>query len=66
MELAFFCFRVQFRFSESLQHFFDVAPVLRDIVRVNQDVIQVDYYAHIQEIREHVIHEALESGWSVS
>jgi len=42
-----------------------VAPVLRDIIRVDQDVVQVDYYAHIQEIGEHIIHEALESGWSV-
>jgi len=43
-----------------------MAPVLRDIIGVNQDVVQVDYYAHIQEVREHVIHEALESSWSVS
>ena len=66
MELVFFCFCVQSRFSESFQHFFDVAPVLRDIVGVDEDVIQVDHYAHIQEVREHIIHEALEGNWSVS
>ena len=40
--------------------------VLCDIIRVDQDVIQVDYYAHIKEVREHIVHEALESNWSVS
>ena len=35
MELVFFCFRVQSHFLELLQHFFDVAPVLHDIVGVN-------------------------------
>ena len=66
MELTFFCFRVQSRFLESIQHFFDVTPMLRDVVGVDQDVIQVDYYAHIQEVGEHIVHEALEGGWGVS
>jgi len=29
-------------------------------------VTQVDYYAHIQEAREYIVHEVLESGWSIS
>jgi len=66
MELTFFCFRVQSRFLESIQHFFDVTPMLRDVVGVDQDVVQVDYYAHIQEVGEHIVHEALEGGWGVS
>jgi len=43
-----------------------VAPVLRDIIGVDQDVVQVDYYAHIKEVREYVVHEALEDSWSIS
>jgi len=43
-----------------------MALVLCHIVRVDQDVIQVDYYAHIQEVREHIVHEALEGSWSIS
>jgi len=43
-----------------------MSPVLRSVIGVNQDVVQVDYYAHIQEIGEHVVHEALEDSWSVS
>jgi len=36
---------------------------LHDIIGVNQDVVQVDYYAHIQEVREHVVHEVLKGSW---
>jgi len=43
-----------------------MTPVLHDIIRVDQDVIQVDYYTHIQEVREHIVHEALEGSWSIS
>ena len=32
---------------ELFQHFFDIALVLRDIIGVDQDIVQVDYYAHI-------------------
>jgi len=42
-----------------------MALVLHDVVRVNQDVVQVDYYAHIQEIGEYIVHKALEGGWSI-
>jgi len=43
-----------------------MALVLHDIVRVDQDVIQVDYYTHIQKVKEHIVHKALEDSWSVS
>jgi len=66
MEFIFFCFCIQSCFLESLQYLFDVALVLCDIIRVDQDVIQVDYHAHIQEVGEHVIHKALEGSWSIS
>ena len=66
MEFTFFCFYVQSCFLELFQYLFDVAPVLCDIIGVDQDVVQVDHYTHIQEVREHVVHEALEGSWSVS
>jgi len=47
---------------ESFQYLFDMAPVLHDIIRVDQDVIQVDYYAYIKDVREHVVHEVLEGS----
>ena len=66
MEFAFFCLCIQSQFAKSFQHFFDMALVLHDIIRVDQDVVQVDYYAHIKEVREYVVYEMLEDSWSVS
>jgi len=66
MEFAFFCLCVQSRFLESFQYLFDVALVLCDIIRVDQDVVQVDYYAHIPEVGEYIVYKALEGSWSVS
>jgi len=48
------------------QHFFDMVPVLCNIIRVDQNVIQVDYYTYIKEVGEHVVHEALEGSYSIS
>jgi len=39
-----------------------MAPVLHDIIRVDQDVVQVNYYAHIKEVRENIIHKVLEGS----
>jgi len=39
-----------------------MVPVLCNIIRVDQNVIQVDYYAHIKKVREHVVHETLEGS----
>jgi len=62
MEFAFFCLCVQSCFLESFQYFFDMALVLCDIIGVDQNVIQVDHYTHIQEVGEHIVHEALEGS----
>jgi len=43
-----------------------MALVLHDIIGVDQDVIQIDYYTYIQEVRKHIVHEALKGSWSVS
>jgi len=66
MEFAFFCLCIQSCFLESFQYSFNVAPVLHDIIGVDQDIVQVNYYAHIQEVGEHIVHEALEGSWSIS
>jgi len=50
MKSVFFCLCIQSCFSESFQDLFNVALVLHNIVGVDQDVVQVDYYTHIQEV----------------
>lgn len=39
--------------------------MLREIVRVDQDVIKVYYHINVQKIREDVIHKVLEGSWNV-
>ena len=35
------------------------------VVRVDQDVIEVNEYAYIQQVGENIVHEMLECGWSI-
>jgi len=39
-----------------------MALVLCDIIGVAQDVIQVNYYAHVKEVGKHVVHEVLKGN----
>jgi len=43
-----------------------MVPVLCNVIGVNQDVIQVNYYAHVKEVREYIVYETLEGSWSIS
>ena len=40
--------------------------MLCDIIRVDQDITQVDYYTYIEEVGEQVIYEMLKDSWSIS
>jgi len=44
------------------QNLFNMALVLHNIIRVDQDVVQVDYYTHIKEVWEYVVYETLEDS----
>jgi len=39
MELAFFCFGIQFYFAKSLQYFLDMFSMLENVVGVNQNIV---------------------------
>jgi len=39
--------------------------MVNQIIRVNQDVVQVDNYRDVQEIEEDFIHKTLEGCWGV-
>ena len=51
--------------SESSEHLLDMFPVVVKIIRVDQNVVQINENAYIQEIRENVIHKMLKSGGGV-
>jgi hypothetical protein len=59
VEFAFPSVGIQAMLPESVEDFFDVLFVLGHIVRVDQDVIEVDNDTDIEEVAEDVIHEAL-------
>ena len=62
MELAFVSVSIESMLSEPSEYLADMFPVVGDIVRVDQYVVQVDYYRDVKHIREDVIHEMLEGG----
>jgi len=50
---------------ESFQYFFDVVLMLCDVIGVDQNVIQINYYAYIKEVGENIVHEVLKDSWSI-
>ncbi|KXN87128.1 hypothetical protein AN958_09171 [Leucoagaricus sp. SymC.cos] len=53
-------------FSEPLENLANMFAVFSGVVRVDEDVVQIDRNADIKEVAEDVIHEMLESGRCVS
>ena len=47
MEFTFLRFGIESMFAEALEHLSDVLPVGSLILRVNEDVVQVDYDTNI-------------------
>jgi len=35
------------------------------VIKINQDIIKIDYYINIKEVRKYVIYEVLESRKSI-
>ena len=51
---------------EASEHFMDMVMMEIGIVRVDEDVIQVNKDANIEEVTKNVIHELLKGGWRIS
>ena len=51
--------------AQSPKHFLNVFFVILHIVRVNQDVVEVNYHADIEHICEYRVYEPLECGWGI-
>ena len=65
VELTLVSAGVEAIFSESSEHFLNVLPVVREVVGVNEDIVEIDDYGDINHIGEYVVHESLERGGSV-
>jgi len=52
-------------FLEASEHFTDMVTMEIGIVRVDEDVVQVNEDANIEEVAKNVIHESLKGGWRI-
>jgi hypothetical protein len=62
VELAFVSSGEQLVFSESPEYFSDMLTMLRWAIGVDEDVVQVDEDANIEEVAKNVVHETLKRG----
>src|SRR5467141_3815864 len=66
VELAFVCTGKKSVSTESVKYFSDMSLVFGNVVRIDEDVIQIDDDNDVNHVHEDVIHEPLESCWSIS
>jgi len=66
VERTFFGTAVKSVFPETSKYFFDVFPVILNVVRVDEDVVQIHDDCNIKKVRENVIHEMLECGGGIT
>src|SRR5882724_73611 len=66
MELAFVCMGKKSVSVESAEYFLNMEFVLRNIVRIDEDVVQIYDDYDINHIHEDVIHKSLKSGRCIS
>jgi hypothetical protein len=59
VEEAFLWFCIKSMFMESSEYFADVFLVLRDVIGVNEDVIEINDNGHIEHVQKDVIHKVL-------
>ena len=52
-------------FVESMEYLLDMCSMDVNIVRIDEDIVQIDYYANIDHVREDVVHKPLKGGGSV-
>ena len=51
--------------SETEEDLADMLLMVRRVIGVNEDVVEVDDHMNIQEVTKNVIHKSLEGGWSI-
>src|SRR5882724_11861869 len=66
VELAFVCMGKQSISAEPMKYFLNVSFVFRNVVRIDENVIQIYDDNDINHICEDVVHKSLKSCWSIS
>jgi hypothetical protein len=62
---AFIWSGIQSILPETLEYLSDMFLVIPEVVRVNEDVIEVADNGDVQEVQENVIHKMLKGGQSI-
>jgi len=65
VKFTFLCFGIKASLAEMLEYFFHMLVMLGHVIRVDEYIIQIDHDTDIQNIRENVVHESLESYGSI-
>ena len=65
MERTFVGLGVKSVLSESSENLSDMFPVVVKVIGVDQDVVQINENAYIQEVGENIIHKTLKSGGGI-
>src|SRR5882672_7875515 len=65
VELTFVCSGKKSVSAESAKYFSDVSLVFGNVVRVDEDVIQIDDDNDVNHVHEDVVHKPLDSCWSI-
>jgi len=66
MELTFVCTGKKSISMESLEYFPDMGLMFRNVVRIDEDVVQIDDDYSVNHICEDLIHKSLKSCWCIS
>ena len=66
MEFTFICMGKKAVSVKSTKHFLNMGHMLSKVVRVDQDVVQIDYDLKVYHICEDVIHKLLKSCGGIS
>jgi len=48
-----------------VENFFDMLSIISYIIRIDQNIIEIDYCSYIKKAKENVIHEILEGSESI-
>ena len=65
VEFAFFCFSIKVSLTETLEYFFNMSVMFKNVVWVDEYIIQIDHNTNIQKVRENVIYKLLEDYRSI-
>src|SRR5882672_2616837 len=66
VELTFVCMGKKPISAESSEYFPNMSFVLGNVVRIDEDVVQVDDDYNVDHIHEDVVHKSLKSCWCIS